>query len=148
MGLPMMPRPMNPIGAPSKSAIKPLLSSWCRCPVAHFRQPSQRCLSRVSRPVFQTYPAVVCGIIQRLQHKRIVDLAGPGLVSRGTVGDLYVADKVDPGCDCRRQISAHALGVIDVVLQQQVGMRGSLDDGKPRLWCRQKVTGSVERVER
>src|SRR5215204_1236619 len=147
IGLPMMPSPMNPIGAPSKSAITPLPSSLRRCPVPHFRQPSERLFGRVPRPVFQTHPTIVSGIIQRLQHKWIVNLAGPGLVSRGTVGDLHVADQVDVGGDRRRQISAHALGVIDVVLQQEIGMRNSLNDGKSRFRCGQKVTRSVERVE-
>src|SRR5215213_633620 len=117
IGLPMMPRPMNPIGAPSKSAITPLPSSLRRCPVPHIRQPSERCLGGMAGPVLQAHPAIVSSLIQRLQHEGIVDLPGPGLVSCGTVRDLHVADQGDAGGDRRRQISAHALRVIDVVLQ-------------------------------
>src|SRR5215203_3746550 len=143
----MMPSPINPIGVPSKSAITPLPSSSRRCPVAHVRQPSEGLRAGVPWPVFETHPAIVSGVIQCLQHEGIVNLSGPGLVSRGTVGYLYVADQVDAGGDRRRQISAHALGVIDVVLQQDIGMRSSPNDGKSRFRCGQKVTRSVERVE-
>src|SRR5215213_8223134 len=110
----MMPSPMNPIGAPAKSAIPPLpLSAHVR-PVPHVGQPPERRLGGVPGPVFETHPAVVSSIIQRLEDKGIVDLTGPGLVSCGTVGDLNVPDQVDPGCDRGRKIPAHALSVIDV----------------------------------
>src|SRR5215217_658357 len=131
IGLPMMPRPMNPIGAPSKSAITPLLSSLRRCPVPHFRQPCERRLSGVPRAVFETHPAVIPGIIQGLQHEGIVDFPGAGFVSRGAVGDLHVSDQVDAGSDRRREISAHALSVIDVILQPEIRVSGPLDHGKP-----------------
>src|SRR5687768_8739683 len=117
MGLPMMPSPMKPIGAPSKSAMPPLPLSMSWCPVPHISQPRERRLGSVPRSVFETHPAIVSGIIQRLQHKGIVDLPGPGLVSGGTVGNLHVTDQVNPGGDRGREIPTHALSVIDVVLQ-------------------------------
>src|SRR4029453_15942977 len=49
--------------------------------------------------------------------------------------------------DRGRQIPTHALRVIDVVLQQEIGMPGSFDDSKPRRRGWQKVAGSGERVE-
>src|SRR5215212_2480359 len=134
MGLPMMPSPINPIGAPSKSAIKPLPLSVSWCPVPHIGQPRERRLGGVPGPVFETHPTIVSGIIQRLQYKGIVNLPGPGLVAGGTVGDLHVTDQVNPGGDCGGQIPTHALRMIDVVLQQEIGVPGSFDDSKPQSW--------------
>src|SRR3954464_5504924 len=102
IGFPIVPSTVNPIGAPSKSAIAPLPSFSPRSRVPHLRQPSERRLSCVPRSVFEPHPTVVSSVIQRLQHKGIVDLSGPGLVSRRTVRDLHVADQVDPGGDRRR----------------------------------------------
>src|SRR3954447_23417742 len=102
IGLPMIPTPIKPVVAPSKTSITPLPSFSRRSTVPHLRQPSERRLSCVPRSVFETYPTVVFSVIQRLQHKGIVDLSGPGLVSRRTVRDLHVADQVDPGGDRRR----------------------------------------------
>src|SRR5215208_2428988 len=99
MGFPMMPSPMNPIGAPSKSAMPPLPLPVSWCPEPHVSQPREGGLGGVPWPVFETHPAIVSGIVQRLQHKGIVDLPGPGLVAGGTVGDLHVTDQVDPGGD-------------------------------------------------
>src|SRR5215218_3757652 len=133
MGLPMMPSPINPIGAPSKSAIKllPLPVSWR--PEPHVSQPREGGLGGVPRPVFETHPAIVSGIVQRLQDEGIVDLPGPGLVASGTVGDLHVTDQVDSGGDRGSQIPAHSLSVVDVVLQQEIGMPSLFNDSKPRL---------------
>src|SRR5215212_4736070 len=148
MGLPMMPSPIKPIGAPSKSAMSPLPLSVSWCPVPHISQPFERRLGGVPRPVFETHPAIVSGIIQRLQHKGIVDLTGPGFVSGGTVGDLHMPDQVNSVGNRGGEISTHALSVIDIVLQQEIGMPGSFDDRKPQLRCRHKVARGLERVER
>src|SRR5215208_6637479 len=121
----MMPSPMNPIGVPSNSAIPHLPLFVSLRPVPHIRHPRERRFGRVPRPIFETYPAIVSGIIQRLEHKGIVDLPGPGLVAGGTVRNLHMTDQVNPGGDRSREIPAHALSVIDVVLHQEIGMRSS-----------------------
>src|SRR5262249_29556623 len=114
IGFPMIPSPMNP----TRSAI-PLRSLPTCQPSGRARpagaprgllpepprlEPAERGLGARAGPVLEAHPAVVAGLVERLQHEWIVDLAGARLVARRAVRDLDVPDPVKLCPDRRRQV--------------------------------------------
>ena len=72
------------------------------------------------RPVFASHPAVIAKCVNVPEYPVIVDFTGAGLVTAGVVGDLDMADASDLRAQCGAQFALHALGVIDVVLQNRL----------------------------
>ena len=77
-----------------------------------------------------------------------VDLARARLVSAGVVGDLHVADPIEVGRHGARQVSLHDLHVVDVVLEEDVGVADPFGDA-PGLGAAVNVEArDVARVDR
>src|SRR5208337_2269326 len=102
MGRPMIPRPMNPILLMCLAPTSGRMGS-SRLPGLPFgligSEPAQAHHRRGRRLVFAADPTAVTEFVDAAEQERVVDLAGPGLMAAGIVGELDVADAVELGLD-------------------------------------------------
>src|SRR3990172_4688405 len=88
--------------------------------VTHRRDPEERLTGRAERLVLQADMALVPAVVEGPQDGGEVQLARPGLVPSGRIGDLHVADARQQRPQRGDDVSLRALHVVDVVLQPDV----------------------------
>ena len=88
-------------------------------------QASRRCGRRF---VLAADPAAITKFIDAAEEERVVDLAGPGLVATGIVGELDMADAVELDLDGAGNIALHYLRMVDIVLEADVARARRRDD--------------------
>ena len=64
--------------------------------------------------------ALVADAVEVREHEGVVDLARARLVAPRIVGELHMPDACQVLGKRRRELAFHALGVVDVVLNEQV----------------------------
>jgi hypothetical protein len=70
--------------------------------------------------VFASDRAAITEFIDATEEEWVVDLAGPGLVATGVVGELDMADAVKFGLDGPGNIALHYLRMVDIVLEADI----------------------------
>ena len=73
------------------------------------------------RFVFAADPAVITEAVDEVQQERVVYFAGARLVPARIVGQLKVSDPRQEAFNGIGQLAFHALHMIDVVLQFEIG---------------------------
>src|SRR5271166_4022314 len=135
MGRPMIPKPMNPM-LPMRLAPYSGRVGLRSLPGLPFglvgSEPAEARRRRGRGLVFAADPAAVAQFIDAAEKERVIDLAGPGFVAPGIVGELDVADAVELGLDGAGEIALHHLRMVDVVLELDIGRTGRCDDGQRR----------------
>src|SRR5580658_4837428 len=87
MGLPMMPRPINPILAMCVSFVFPISMGFVDGIRLH---PSQAC-DRLSRgAIFATEPSLIADFVEQAEEIFVANLAGVGFIAFRATGDLDV----------------------------------------------------------
>src|ERR1700738_1583790 len=139
----MIPRPMQPT-----SIILLFLSMFCLCVDHLVRVPSKAFDGGCLRLVFAANPAAISNLIEISEQKRIVDLAGPGFVAAGIIGELDMGDTSEMFLQRWRDVTFHHLHVVNVILNEEV-FGPDLGDDLRGLFCPvHEKTGNVASVDR
>src|SRR5688572_14089835 len=108
----MIPSPMNPIVsamlAPPSGLQSVVLS------------PSERRARVALGLVLEAYPALVPGVVDVLEHERVVDLPGARLMAPRVVGYLHVLDPLEQFVEALAEVPLHLLRVVEVELEAHV----------------------------
>ena len=102
----------------------------------------------VLRLVLAADPAGVADLVEPAEQEVVVDLACSGLVAAGIVGDLHMGDAREQCLHRRREFALHALHVVDVVLQPEVGLADFVEQGERLAAAGQVEAGNVVAVDR
>src|ERR1700722_10916244 len=111
-------------------------------------EPAQARRRRGRRFVFAADRAAITEFIDTAEEKRVVDLAGPGLVATGIVGELDMADAGKLSLDGVGDIALHYLRMIDIVLEADVARARRRDDVERRTGAVHEETWNVSGVNR
>src|SRR5690606_21597447 len=110
-----------------------IIGAWRRCAsgavlLGERFAPAEAGGSVAGRLVLAADPAVESGFVDELEHEGVVDLARARLVAARVVGQLNVGDAALVLLEGVGQFAFHALGVVDVVLDEQVVRADLVDD--------------------
>src|SRR5262245_22585402 len=120
MGVPIMPSPMNPTFMCETSVL---------CPGKRSFEPTEPLDRSSLRAIFATNPSRVADAVEMAEQEGIIDLAGARLVASRIVGKLDMTNARQKLLSRCCEFSLHALHMIKVVLQLDIGGFAGLDDG-------------------
>ena len=100
------------------------------------------------RFVFAADPAVITEAVDEVQQKRVVYFAGARLVPARIVGQLKVSDPRQEAFNGIGQFAFHALHMIDVVLQFEIGRADLIEERDGLRGAVQEEARNVVSVDR